>query len=128
LLNAKSYYKLMVQLTNGGKVLSKKVTRKEVFRVAIKLTDKKAMGALIEACPIDIGNIIRRQKTKDGFIIEVLMHQDHIDKLKKAGFDFEVIESATKVGEQRQKEVIKGDPFEGGKIAPRGLGVKERKQ
>jgi hypothetical protein len=57
--------------------------------------------------------------------MEAYVPEEMLDSLKKAGGVFEIIEDATAVGKERQKEVGQGDRFEGGKIAPRGLGRKE---
>jgi hypothetical protein len=57
--------------------------------------------------------------------MEAYVAEDLVDRLKEAGVPLEVIDDATRVGRERQKEVGKGDRIEGGKKAPRGLGKKE---
>jgi hypothetical protein len=51
-----------------------------------------------------------------------------LEQLQKTTFKIEVIEDATLVGEERQKEVGVGDRFRGGSEVPAAMGVmKERK-
>jgi hypothetical protein len=57
---------------------------------------------------------------------EVFVTAQQLEALTKIeGCEAQVIEDATEVGKKRQREVGKGDRFEGGKKAPRGLGKKE---
>jgi len=54
----------------------------------------------------------------------VYAHKDRIRELLDAGYKVEVGENVSELGRQRQKEVGQGDRFEGGRVAPRGLGEK----
>ena len=49
--------------------------------------------------------------------------KDRIRELE-ANYKVETLENVSELGRQRQKEVGQGDRFEGGRIAPRGLGQK----
>lgn len=50
--------------------------------------------------------------------------KDRIRELQEAGYKVEIGENVSELGRQRQKEVGQGDRFEGGRVAPRGLGKK----
>ena len=50
--------------------------------------------------------------------------KERIRELQDAGYKVETVENVSELGRQRQKEVGKGDRFEGGRVAPRGLGEK----
>jgi hypothetical protein len=57
--------------------------------------------------------------------MDAYVPEELLDELKRAGGDFEIVEDATQVGKERQKEVGHGDRFEEGTTVPRGLGKKE---
>jgi hypothetical protein len=50
--------------------------------------------------------------------------KERIRELHEAGYNVETLENVSELGRQRQKEVGVGDRFEGGRVAPRGLGEK----
>lgn len=54
----------------------------------------------------------------------VFATKERIRELQDAGYKVETGENVSEIGRQRQKEVGEGDRFEGGRVAPRGLGEK----
>jgi len=50
--------------------------------------------------------------------------KERIRELQEAGYKVEAGENVSELGRQRQKEVGQGDRFDGGRVAPRGLGKK----
>lgn len=97
-----------------------------IMRIALKAPNREALAKLVKEFRLDIwGTGGPRRLPDDTIVIEAYVPEEALDKLKRAGGIFEIIEDATKVGKERQKEVGHGDRFEGGKIAPRGLGRKE---
>ena len=50
--------------------------------------------------------------------------EERIREIQAAGYNVELGENVSALGRERQTEVGKGDRFEGGRVAPRGLGEK----
>lgn len=97
---------------------------KKIMRITLKVSNRETLVKFMKDFRLDIGGGIRRQP--DGTLsMEVYTPEEVLDQLKGAGAVFEIIEDATKVGKARQKEVGRGDRFDGGKKAPNGLGKKE---
>jgi hypothetical protein len=99
---------------------------KTIMRIALKGPDREALGKLAREFRLDTGGAGGARTQPDGTVrMEAYVPEEVLAKLEKAGATFEVIEDATKVGKERQKEVGRGDRYEGGKVVPRGLGKKE---
>ncbi len=107
---------------NKGQTMSNE--EKHIMRVVLK-APKQLLFKLVKELRLDIGGAGPRPLPDGTFSLEAYATEDVLDHLKDAGGTFEVIEDATKVGRERQKEVGRGDRFEGGQIVPRGLGKKE---
>ena len=113
------------------KKTSKKTTRKKeektekIMRITLKTANRETLGRLAREFRLDIGGGGPR-RLPDGFIqTEAYVSEKLLPRIRKAGGNVNVIEDATKVGKARQKEVGRGDRYQRGKIAPRGLGRKE---
>lgn len=102
-----------------------KKKRQRIMRIALKAPTRESLSKLLKKQPLDIGGGGPSLQNDGTVRVEAYVPEELLDKLKKSGWDFEIIEDATKVGKERQKEVGRGDRFEGGKILPRGLGKKE---
>ncbi len=97
----------------------------KIVRIGLTFRDRDALAKCRQEFRLDLGGGGPRRMpdgtvTTDAYVPEALLA-----KLKHAGVDFKVLEDMTATGEARQKQVGKGDRFEGGKKAPRGLGKKE---
>lgn len=100
--------------------------KQKIIRIALKGPKRETLAEWVRQFQLDIWGAGGPRTLPDGTLsMEAYVPEKVLDKLKKAGAVFDVIEDATKVGKERQKEVGRGDRFEGGKIAPRGLGRKE---
>ena len=101
------------------------VTReKKIMRISLNVSNRETLVKFMRDFQLDIGGVIRSQP--DGTLnMEVYTPEEVLNQLRGAGAVFEIIEDATKIGIERQKEVGRGDRFEGGKKAPQGLGKKE---
>jgi hypothetical protein len=66
----------------------------------------------------------RRDETGE-FVITLYAPKAEADKLKQLNYRLEANEKYGDVLEDRQKEVSQTDRFEGGKIKPEGLGIKQ---
>ena len=96
------------------------------YHVLLHAKDDQAVAGLLHDHRLDIGLMRRDRKTKQ-VELTLFLTQAEIDGLRGAGYDLEVRDNLSEIGRQRQKEVGKGDRFEGGRIAPTGLGKKTRK-
>ncbi len=97
-----------------------------IMRIALQGPQPGDLAQLARDFHLDTAGTggIRRQPD-DTVKMEAYVPEDVLDNLREAGGVFEIIEDATQVGKERQQEVGRGDRFDGGKIAPRGLGKKE---
>jgi hypothetical protein len=100
------------------------ITEKDIMRIVLKAPNPESLAKFVKELRLGIGN--RPRRLPDGTLsMEAFATEEVLDKLKKAGGVFDIIENATEVGKARLNEVGKGDRFEGGKKVPSGLGKKE---
>ncbi len=100
-------------------------SKKKIMRIKLNAIDMATIMGLIKDFQLDMGGGGPKRLPDGSLSVDAYTPEAVLDQLKKAGADFEIIEDATRVGKERQKEVGRGDRFEGGKLAPRGLGKKE---
>lgn len=98
---------------------------KKIMRIALKTPNRETLTKLVKEFRLDIGGGGPRRLPDGTLSVEAYTPEEVLDRLKKAGAIFEIIGDATKAGKERQKEVGRGNRFEGGKMVPRGLGKKE---
>jgi hypothetical protein len=79
---------------------------------------------LLEQLNLDVEHI-HINKEKQVFEATVFATLKQIDQLKDRKIQYSVYENLSEIGRMRQQEVGKGDRFEGGKILPKGLGIKK---
>ena len=100
-------------------------TEKKIMRITLKTPNRETLARLVKEFRLDIGGGGPRRLPDGTLSVEAYTPEEVLVELEKAGAVFEIIEDATKVGKERQKEVGRGDRFEGGKKVPHGLGKKE---
>jgi hypothetical protein len=101
----------------------------DLFYVTIQTANSEVMGQLLREYPLDYGCRPNPVRQIDGsLIIQAMASLLEIEQLRQAGFLIEVGENATELARQRIQEVGRGDRFEGGQVAPRGLGLKVSEQ
>ena len=93
------------------------------FRVVLHAANHASVAELLRKGPFDVGPM--RQRDKD-LEVTLFAGREQIERLKREGWKLEVHENLSEIGRRRQKEVGKGDRFQGGKIPPKGLGKKIR--
>jgi hypothetical protein len=97
----------------------------DVFRVTLHAPDRAALARAVRELGLDIDHQHpadergAKRVEIDGFLTQ---HQ--IDLLKGRGWELRVGENLSAIGRERQKEVGRGDRFEGGRKRPKGLGRK----
>lgn len=94
------------------------------FSVEIRLPDRQRLKELLQLERLDVGHIHRDEK--EGVEVTLFATKKQIADLKKAGWKPTVGDNLSAVGRERQKEVGKGDRYQGGKKTPQGLGTKTR--
>lgn len=99
----------------------------DVFLTVLYPPDREALALLLRKEMLDLGPV---QSRPDGELLEVHIYatKEQIKLLKECGWKLDVRQNLSEIGRKRQEEVGKGDRFEGGKITPKGLGRKTRKE
>lgn len=88
-------------------------------------SNHETLARLIQEFRLDVGCRPHAELNHDGTAtLLVYTTQERINELEAAGHRVERGENVSAVGRERQADVGKGDRFEGGRIAPRGLGDK----
>jgi hypothetical protein len=95
------------------------------MRVRLTAPDRETLARQAKEFNLDIGGGGPRRLPDGTVSVEAYVPEGQLGALEQAGGALEVIEDATAVGRERQKEVGEGDRFEGGTVPPRGLGRKE---
>ena len=98
----------------------------DVFRVVLQAPDHQRLAELVRRHQFDLGPV-RRQPDRPELEADLFLTREQIAELERSQWRVAVRENLSEVGRARQKEVGKGDRFEGGKIAPKGLGRKTRR-
>jgi len=93
---------------------------------AAKVTgSRETITKLMQEFELDVGCRPHPEVNPDGnATLLVYATEEKIRELQAAGYHVESGENVSAVGRERQAEVGKGDRYEGGRIAPRGLGEK----
>jgi hypothetical protein len=102
---------------------SKSETPQDKFSTVLEFPDARTAGEFLRAHPLDhvTTEAITGRKT---IRLTFYLTTPEIEALRKEGLTPDVGENMSERGRQRQKEVGKGDRFEGGKLAPTPRGLK----
>jgi hypothetical protein len=94
------------------------------FSVVVHLPDRASLAELRRHKRLDVEHI----HTMKGEHVEVALFatKQQIADLREAGWKLDVGKNLSAIGRERQKEVGKGDRYQGGKKTPKGLGTKTR--
>ena len=86
---------------------------------------RETLVKIMQAFELDVGCRPHPRMNPDGTAtLLVYATEERIGELRAAGYGVERGENVSAIGRDRQADVGKGDRFEGGRIAPRGLGIK----
>jgi hypothetical protein len=94
------------------------------FSVVVHLPDRASLAELRRHKRLDVGHV-HPTKGKD-VEITLFATKQQIADLREAGWKVDVGQNLSAIGRERQKEVGKGDRYQGGKKTPKGLGTKTR--
>ncbi len=98
----------------------------DLFSARVTVT-RETYPKLIQAFDLDVGCRPHVEVLPDGTgSLLVYATEERIRELQAAGYEVKVGENVSELGRRAQSEVGGGDRFEGGRIAPRGLGQKPR--
>jgi hypothetical protein len=93
---------------------------------------RETLAKLMQEFALDVGCRPHGQLNPDGSAtLLAYATEERIAELQAAGYQVERGENVSAIGRERRAEIGKGDRFEGGRIAPRGLGekpVRDRKR
>jgi hypothetical protein len=87
---------------------------------------REALAKLMQTFELDVGcrhPHVEPNPDRTATLV-VYVTDERIREIQAAGYKVERGENVSALGRERQKEVGKGDRFEGGRVAPRGLGEK----
>ncbi|HEX9939587.1 MAG TPA: hypothetical protein VGB15_20800 [Longimicrobium sp.] len=95
-------------------------------RFAVRITvTRESHAELMRRFDLDLGCRPRMQVNADGTgTLLAYADERRIGELVAAGYALDRGENVSALGRERQREIGVGDRFQGGRIAPRGLGRK----
>jgi hypothetical protein len=96
---------------------------KETMRILITAKDGDTLRALLRGRELDLACGGPKQREGGAVSIEAYVPEDRIDQLRVPGVKIDILGDETATARERQKQVGKGNRFEGG-VVPRGLGRK----
>lgn len=100
-------------------------TEEHVYRVLIRAGDGETLKRLLAEPQLDFGcRPAPRRHPEGGFVVHAYVGQQRLRKLEKNGYAVQTLGDATEEAKRAREDVATGDPFEAGRIAPRGLGEK----
>lgn len=87
---------------------------------------RETLAKLMQTFELDVGCRHPQVEANPDRTATLLVYatKERIRELQDTGYNVEPLENVSELGRQRQKEVGEGDRFEGGRVAPRGLGEK----
>ena len=95
-----------------------------LVKIQFWIPDQKALFSILSKAKLSLDCGSPRRDGEGNFIVTAYGNLTEANKATKLGYKFELDKNFEKTLKLRQKEITKGDPFQGGKIAPKGLGIK----
>lgn len=96
----------------------------DLHAVRVAVT-RESLPEVLRTFALDVGDrpLVEPQPDGTGTLL-AFASEEQVRRLEEAGYRVEVGENLSELGRRRQAEVGTGDRFEGGRVAPRGLGTK----
>lgn len=96
----------------------------DVFSIRIAVTTE-SLVELLGRVDLDVGDrpLVEAGPEGTGTLL-AFAPAGQIAELESSGYRVETVANLSELGRSRQAEVGQGDRFEGGRVAPRGLGAK----
>ncbi|MEW9576554.1 hypothetical protein U9K47_14425 [Bacillus toyonensis] len=96
-----------------------------IKKIIITTNTREEMKKLISSGSIDMNCGGPSKQTDGTFVVEAYVPENSLEEVRTLGCSFQVVENLSRSTlEFRQQEVGSGDRYEGGNIAPQGLGIK----
>jgi hypothetical protein len=87
--------------------------------------NRETLAQLMREFALDVGCRPHGKVNPDGTAtLQAFVTQERIRELQAAGYKVEPGENVSALARERHADIGKGDRFEGGRVAPRGLGQK----
>lgn len=112
-----------------GRTSDARWTPPDLYEARIRVTPE-SFDELLKRFELDVGCRPHFHQNEDGTsTLTAFATPERIREIESAGYQVETGENISELGRRRQEsEVGKGDRFEGGRVAPRGLGKKEGRE
>ena len=96
-----------------------------IVKITVSVPDQKALQEILSAGKVhhDCGS--PKRDNQGNYLITLFATPEVAEKIAKLPYRTEVDKDYGEVLKMRQKEVSAIDRFEGGKIKPKGLGIKK---
>jgi hypothetical protein len=96
----------------------------DVVKITLWVPDQQALKTILSSAKVSLDCGSPRRDESGDFRITLFATKAEAQKISALPFRSEIDESYGKYLKERQKEVAKGDRFEGGRVKPEGLGTK----
>ena len=96
----------------------------KILRILITARDKQTLSDLLRENPLDLACAGPRRLEGGAVSVEAYVPEDQVDRLRRYEVKVDVLDDASATARARQKEVGRGNRFEGKDRVPRGLGRK----
>lgn len=115
------------QIESGGSNQSQRNEAVPPDLYAARVTgSRETLAKLMQTFELDVGcrhPHVEPNPDRTATLV-VYATEERVREIQAAGYKVELGENVSAVGRERQAEVGKGDRFEGGRVAPSGLGEK----
>jgi hypothetical protein len=98
--------------------------RDKIMRILIVAKDAQTLRVLLEEQRLDLACAGPQQQEGGAVSVEAYVPEPQMERLAQYGAKVEVLDDASATARERQKEVGRGNRFEGKNRVPRGLGRK----
>lgn len=99
-------------------------TQDKVLRILITAKDESAMRKLLLEKQLDLSCGGPKRLESGAIVVEAYVSEQEVERLKKYGVKIDVLGDESEALRARQKEVGKGNRFQGKERVPKGLGRK----
>lgn len=96
----------------------------KILRILITAPDKQTLTALLSENPLDLGCAGPQRQESGAVSVEAYVPEARIERLRRYAAKIDVLDDASATARERQKEVGRGNRFEGENRVPRGQGRK----
>jgi hypothetical protein len=96
-----------------------------VYRVLIRAGDAESLRRLLNEPQLDFGcRPAPSRHTEGGFVLPAYVGEQRLRELERNGYAIQILGDATEEAKRVREDFATGDPFEGGRVPPKGLGEK----